>query len=72
MKTIKLLAAAILVSAAVSCKDHKGNGSGAGAGDGEDYTNEQGQSEATETGQHIGATADSTTVDGPKGSISNY
>jgi hypothetical protein len=29
------------------------------------------KSDVTETGQHIGSSADSTTVDGPKGSMSN-
>jgi hypothetical protein len=55
-----------------SCKDTKSDeNTGTGAGDGEKYTNEQGQSDATETGQHIGSNADSTTVDGEPGNPSS-
>jgi hypothetical protein len=56
MKMLKLFCAVTLLSISMSCKDH---------------TNEQGKGEVTETGQNIGASADSTTVDGEKGSMSN-
>jgi hypothetical protein len=52
--------------ALAGCKDSRETGAGDGPGG-----NKQQQSSTTETGQHIGATKDSTTVDGPKGSLSN-
>jgi uncharacterized protein YdeI (BOF family) len=60
MKTqSKLILLLLLVATLFSCK-----GEGASSNDNE-------QTSATASGQHIGPTADSTTVDGPKGSVSN-
>jgi hypothetical protein len=67
-KHLKIAFGLLLLSIVVSCKDQNGNG--AGVGDGEKYANEQNQSDATETGQHIGNTTDSTSV-GERGKISN-
>ena len=59
MKTQYKLLLLLLSVILISCK---GEGTG---------SNQDKQSSATASGQHIGATADSTTVDGEKGSASN-
>jgi hypothetical protein len=70
--TIKLIIAAAALGCMISCKDSSGDQQvGKGAQNTEDYNNEQGQSEVTETGQRIGNHADSTTVDGEAGNRSN-
>ena len=74
MKAIlrKICLFAMILSFTIACKKSNGNETtGSEVGNGENYGNEQNQSDATKTGQHIGATADSTTVDGERGTQSN-
>lgn len=69
---VKSIVLIVLSSAALtlsSCHDLDSKGKTGKTA--EDVTNEQGKSDVTRTGQRIGATADSTSVDGKPGNVSS-
>jgi len=73
-KLLYFIGLGLFVISATGCKEHneKGEDVGAGNQNTENYGNEQGKSDVTETGQHIGSNRDSTSMHGEPGKVSNY